>query len=59
MEKGEDMKTIKEAKEKTGKDLYTDKYEFRACGGSIEPEERKEKDASGDAQDQGQAQEKA
>lgn len=33
------MQVVKEAKEKTGKSLYTEKYEFRYCTGSIEPEE--------------------
>lgn len=41
------MKVVKEPKDKSGKDLYTDKYEFRACGGSIEPEDRKEKAEKG------------
>ncbi len=34
------MKVINEAGEKTAEDLYTKKYEFRACGGSIEPEDK-------------------
>lgn len=34
------MKVINEANKKTAEDLYTDKYEFRACGGSIEPEDK-------------------
>lgn len=41
--KGSAMKIVKEAAEKTGEDLYTEKYEFRACGGSIEPEDKVEK----------------
>ena len=39
---GSTMKIVKEAAEKTGEDLYTEKYEFRACGGSIEPEDKVE-----------------
>lgn len=35
------MKVIKSAKKVTYKNLDTEKYEFRACGGSIEPDERK------------------
>ena len=44
------MKVVKGAREKTGKDLYTDKYEFRACGGSIEPEDCKTTDKQSDEQ---------
>ena len=32
------MKLIAEAREKTGKDLYAEKYEFRWCTGSVEPD---------------------
>ena len=34
------MKVIKKGKEKTYDSLRTEKYEFRACGGSIEPDAR-------------------
>lgn len=36
------MKIINAAGEKTAEELYTEKYEFRACGGSIEPEDKVE-----------------
>lgn len=39
------MKVVNEGTEKSGKDLYTDKYEFRACGGSIEPEDAEKQTA--------------
>ena len=37
------MKVVNEPKEKTAKDLRTDRYEFRSCGGSIEPDDCKDK----------------
>ena len=33
------MRIVRETKVKSGKDLYTEKYEFRYCTGSIEPDE--------------------
>ena len=36
------MRILQEPKVKTGKDLYTEKYEFRYCTGSIEPDEAEE-----------------
>ena len=31
------MKVIKQGKEESYEDFYTDQYEFRLCGGSVEP----------------------
>ena len=42
------MEVVNEPKRTSGKDLYTDKYEFRACGGSIEPDDRKPSDEDKD-----------
>ena len=40
--RGTTMRILQEPKVKTGKDLYTEKYEFRYCTGSIEPDEAEE-----------------
>ena len=36
------MKVLKKSKNETFEDIYTDNYEFRLCGGSVEPSDRKE-----------------
>lgn len=36
------MKVMKLGKEESYEDFYTDQYEFRLCGGSIEPDDKKE-----------------
>ena len=36
------MKVLKKSKEETFEDIYTDNYEFRLCGGSVEPSDRKD-----------------
>lgn len=40
------MKVLREAEKTTFESLGTQKYEFRACGGSIEPDEKKTEGAS-------------
>lgn len=34
------MKVIQKGKEETYHDLYPDEYEFKLCGGSIQPKDR-------------------
>ena len=47
------MKVLKKSKDETFEDIYTDNYEFRLCGGSVEPSDRKERED--DADDAGAA----
>ena len=35
------MKIIKEGKQDTTQDLYVDNYEFRLCGGAVDPKDSK------------------
>ena len=37
------MKVLKKSKDETFEDIYTDNYEFRLCGGSVEPSDSKER----------------
>ena len=34
------MKVMKLGKEESYEDFYTDQYEFRLCGGSVEPDDK-------------------
>ncbi len=37
------MKVVKKSQEHNYKELYTERYEFRLCGGSVNPADRVEK----------------
>ena len=43
--KEDDMKVMKKRQDRNYKELYTERYEFRLCGGSVNPADKTEKKA--------------